>query len=79
MSPEASARNFDAEYDLRAAFPDYEKYFADWRFRSQKAREQLPACSTFPTATGLASESTFSERRLKHPCSFLSIGILALS
>jgi arylformamidase len=37
-----SVQNFDAGYDLRAAFPDYEKYFAEWRFRSQQAREQLP-------------------------------------
>jgi arylformamidase len=42
MSPRASAQNFDGGYDLRAAFPDYEQYFAEWRFRSQQAREQLP-------------------------------------
>jgi arylformamidase len=42
MSAGTSAQNFDGGYDLRAAFPDYEQYFAEWRFRSRQAREQLP-------------------------------------
>jgi arylformamidase len=41
MSPRASTENFDGGYDLRAAFPDYQQYFDEWRFRSQQAREQL--------------------------------------
>jgi arylformamidase len=43
MSAQGAAPcNLDGEYDLRAAFPDYIGYFADWRARSQQARQQLP-------------------------------------
>ena len=37
----APAPNLDRDYDLRAAFPDYEFFFEDWRVRSQTAKDEL--------------------------------------
>ena len=36
--------NLDHDYDLRAAFPDYDVYFEKWRTKSREARECL-SCS----------------------------------
>ena len=39
MSQSADQREIDAPYDLRAAVPDYETYFAQWRRDSARALE----------------------------------------
>ena len=44
--------HLDREYDLRAAFPDYVRYFEDWRDRSRRARECLPCLLNVPYGEG---------------------------
>ena len=42
----------EGEYDLRAAFPDYGKYFSDWRERSEVVRRQFRPLLDLPYGGG---------------------------
>lgn len=41
VDPDAPSDSLDRYYDLRSAFPDYVRYFEDWRSRSKGARKDL--------------------------------------
>ena len=63
--------NLDHEYDLRAAFPDYDVYFEKWRAKSRKARESLSCSIDVPYGTGPRDRVDFFPSRSPAPSPLL--------